>query len=115
MKKILFILFLLILLLALAEQLASRPAAIILRLSKYDFSAVNEAHYRIRLFGFIPVGEAVLKREKSEDYYGQPVLHLSASAYSAKMILWIFSGSAQIDSYIDKLTLNPALFMQKIS
>jgi hypothetical protein len=75
----------------------------------------GELVYRINLLGFIPVGDAVFYAPKEEMLAGRKVYHLTASAKSLKSISLFLSGSADLDSYIDKESLNPVLFRQKIS
>jgi len=71
--------------------------------------------YRVELFGFIPVGEAYFSQPKEEELNGSKVYHLSVSAKSPKIISPFLSGSAEFDSYLDKVSGNPLLFRQRIS
>ena len=71
--------------------------------------------YRIELFGFIPVGDALFQQPKEEKLDSVKVYHLSVNAKSLKIVSPFLNGSAEFDSYVDKESGNPVLFRQKIS
>lgn len=75
----------------------------------------GELRYRIYLLGIFPVGEAILGVQKLEQYQGQAVYHLSATAKSSNVFSKLFSGSAALDSYVDIKQFTPIVFKQKIA
>lgn len=91
------------------------PRSILIGLAKKGALHPGELRYRIYLLGVLPVGEAVLKKEKTEEYEGRRIYHLSAEAKSLGFFSKLFSGAAVIDSYVDPQKLNPVLFKQKIT
>jgi len=92
-----------------------RAATVLCRLEKAG--GVRPAHltYRIYLFGILPVAEAFFNPETEETLDGKQVYHLSASARSSRVFAKLFSGQAQIDSYVDKSLLVPLIFRQRLS
>lgn len=115
MKKVLLVIFILILLSIFIVRRSNDPKIIISRLSDKSGILSGELRYRIYLLGILPVGEAILKPAKIEDYKGQQVYHLTAVAESLRLFSRFFSGYAILDSYIDKQQLNPILFRQKLT
>lgn len=88
---------------------------IISGLSKKGDIEPGELRYRIYLLGIIPIGEAVFGVEKSEQYQGEAVYHLSATAQSLNVFSKFFKGRAVLDSYIDIKQLTPLVFKEKIA
>jgi len=114
MKKILLILVAgLILISIFAFYYNNNPKVIISFLLKKGGFKQGDLIYRVNLFGIIPVANAVFKAERIEEYNGQKVYHLSATAQSLKIFSKFFSGYAALDSYIDIQTHNPILFKEK--
>jgi len=74
----------------------------------------GELRYRIYLLGIFPVCEATFGVEKTEEYQGQRIYHLNATAQSLKIFSKFFSGYAILDSYVDIKQLIPMVFKQKI-
>lgn len=115
MKKIIIIsIFVLVAFLVLWGWYNNDPKNILSDLLKHGGLRQGELVYRISLFGFIPVGEAVFKEAKEEKLDGRRVYHLSASAKSLKIVSPFLSGTVNLDSYIDRESLNPLVFKQEI-
>lgn len=114
MKKILFFLLLLILPLSLIFHNNTDPRVIVSGLARKGGIRPGNLKYRINLFAIIPVGEATFYLEKEEEYKGQKVYHLSASALTMKWLSRFFEGYASFDSYVETRSLTPLLFKQKI-
>lgn len=114
MRRMLTIFFVIILFFVFIVHKNSNPKVIISRLLKKSDIESGELRYRIYLFGIFPVGEAVFTEEKIEEFAGQKVYHLNATAQSLKVLASLFSGYAVIDSYIDTHQLNPMLFKQRL-
>lgn len=114
MKKIsLAVLAVIILLSAFIFYNNNSPRLIISSLSRKSNIKSGELVYRVNLFGAIPAGDAILKVERLEEYNGQKVYHLSATANSLRCWAKVFAADAVLDSYIDTQTYNPILFKQK--
>lgn len=88
---------------------------IISGLAKKGGIGPGELRYRIYLFGILPVGDAVFGIEKIEQYQGQKVYHLSATAQSLNAFSKFFKASAHLDSYVDTEELCHLAFKQKIA
>lgn len=88
---------------------------IILRLTSKGDLRPGELSYRIYFFGIIPIGKAILGAEKTEDYQGQKVYHLSASAQSLRIFSRLIKASASADSYLDMQELSPLAFKQRVN
>lgn len=88
---------------------------IISGLSKKGDIRPGELRYRIYLFGVLPVGEAIFGVQKLEQYQGQNVYHLSATAQSLNILSKFFNGTAALDSYVDIKQLTPLVFKEKIA
>ncbi|MDD5255019.1 MAG: DUF3108 domain-containing protein [Candidatus Omnitrophica bacterium] len=115
MKKIILLLITAIILLWGWVAYQSNPTVITGRLlGRGEMAAEATLRYRIYLFGFFPVGDAFLYSPRQESFEGQPVYHLRARAQSLKFLSFIFSGSTELDSYVDRRTLNPVLFRQSL-
>lgn len=114
MKRTLFIIFIIVFILILVWQNNNNPGIIIARYMQKKNAGSGELKYRLNFMGIIPVGEAVFAAEKTEDYKGAKVYHLSASARSLKHYSGLFNGYAIIDSYVDARSFNPLLFKQKL-
>lgn len=115
MKKILLVFVVLVLIFVFIAGLNNNPGRIILNLgSKMDNIENRQLHYGIYLFGVFPVGRAVLGTGQLEDYMGQKVYHLNASAKTANVVSGVFSASAVLDSYVDTQLHSPVLFTQTI-
>ncbi len=115
MKKIIIPLIVLAVFLIFRVQYNNDPKNIISALNSQGGFRQGELVYRINLFGFIPVGDAVFQAPKDEEHNGRKVYHLVASAKSLKIVSPFLVGSADLDSYIDRESLNPLLFKEKIS
>lgn len=114
MKKWLVLFIVIVLGLAFAFYNNSNIENIISGLDKKGSIEPGELRYRIYLLGIFPVGEAIFRIEKAEEYNGKKVFHLSASAGSLKSFSKLFSGQAVLDSYVDMQGLSPVLFKQKV-
>lgn len=114
MKRILFIIFLVILVLILLAGYNSNPKVIISRLIKSESVQVGALKYRIYFLGIIPVGEAIFSVGRLEEFKGQKVYHLNATARTLKYFPKFFNGDAALDSYVDIQKFNPILFKQKL-
>jgi len=115
MKKILFILLIIILSLVFIMYNNSNPRSIIANLAKKGDIHSGDLRYRVYFFGVLPFGDAVLGMQKLEDYKGEKVYHLRGEAQSLKFISKFFSSRAVIDSYVDEQKLCPILFKQKLA
>jgi hypothetical protein len=116
MKKFLFIAATLVILTsAIFLFRNAQQRAIILNLANRDSSSISRLDYKLYLFGLIPVGKAVIFREKEEDYQGQKVYHLRAAAETSKALAIFFSAQAEVDSFVDPVELNPFLFKQRLT
>jgi hypothetical protein len=115
MKKWLVLFIIIILSLWFIVYNNSNTKNIISGLTKKGDIGRGELRYRIYLLGILPVGEGVFAVEKIEQYQGQPVYHLSATAQSLNVFSKFFSGTATLDSYIDIKQLTPVVFKQKIA
>lgn len=114
MKKILLIFLIIILFLVFIAWKNSNPENIISELLKKGDIKSGELRYKIYLLGVLPIGDAFLGDEKIEEYKGQKVYHLSATAQSLKIFSKFFSGSAILDSYVDMQQFNPMSFRQRL-
>ncbi|MFA4889281.1 MAG: DUF3108 domain-containing protein [Candidatus Omnitrophota bacterium] len=114
MKKILIILAVGILILVVAQAVFDSPRAIISRILKYQGAESGKLSYKIKLFGFLPAGDAIFNPAVEVNLQGKSVYQISASARTAKWLAFAFSGSAQVESFINKESLNPILFRQKL-
>lgn len=90
------------------------PAVIIANLLKKGPVQNGQLRYRLYLFGFLPIGEAVLEAPQFEVYKKQKVYHLNAKAQSLDLFSAVFSGKAVLESYVDFYELNPIIFKQTI-
>jgi hypothetical protein len=115
MKKFLLILLAIAIFFAFISYRNSNLKGIITGLAKKGPIQAGDLKYRIYLFGVLPIGDAVLMKEKIEDYQRQDVYHLSASVKSAKIFSFLFTGSASLDSYVDAKLFYPLLFRQRLS
>ncbi|MCX5713526.1 MAG: DUF3108 domain-containing protein [Candidatus Omnitrophica bacterium] len=115
MKKVgmVFLVFLgLLVMVVLFKNLGQRR--ILRQLVSADMAKIKELHYRLNMLGLIPVGEAVIFRERQEEYDGRKVYHLRAAAFSGKVISIFFSAKAEVDSFVSMDDLNPVMFKQKL-
>ena len=115
MKKWLLLFIVIILGLAFVVYNNSNIKSIISGLDKEGDIKSGELRYRIYLFGILPVGEAVFGVEKIEQYQGQKVYHLSATAQSLNVFSKFFNGTVALDSYIDIKQLTSLVFKEKIA
>lgn len=114
MKKFFIFLILIILFLVFVAQYNSNPKIIISELFNKGDIKSGELRYKIYLLGVLPIGDAFLGDEKIEEYKGQKVYHLSATAQSSRIFSRLFSGSAILDSYVDMQQFNPMSFRQRL-
>jgi hypothetical protein len=115
MKKIVIPIFVLAIFLIFLVQYNNDPKNIISGILNQGGFKQGELVYRINLFGFIPVGEAVFKAAKEEELNGRKVYHLVASAKSLKIVSPFLTGSVDLDSCVDRVSGNPLIFREKIS
>jgi len=83
-------------------------------LIKNEGVKVGTLKYRIYFLGIIPIGEAIFSVGRLEEFEGQKVYHLNATAKSLSIFSKFFSSYAVLDSYIDIQQFNPILFKQKL-
>jgi len=118
MKKILLTFLLLILIFIAVSLYINRPEAIIANLIKDKNIAEKKLTYIASIFGVLPVARAEFSTTFIEDYNGtkgNEVYRLSAQAKNLNIYSKFFQGEAVLDSYVDALTFNPFLFVQKVS
>ncbi len=89
------------------------PKIIVSSLARKTNVQAKELIYRVNLFGVLPVADAILKVERLEEYNGQKVYHLSATANSLRWYTKMYNAYAILDSYVDINTHDPILFRQK--
>ncbi len=89
------------------------PKIIFSSLARKTNAQAKELIYRVNLFGILPVADAILKVERLEEYNGQKVYHLSATADSLRWYTKMYNAYAILDSYADINTHDPILFRQK--
>ncbi len=89
------------------------PKIIVSSLAGKTNVQAKELIYRVNLFGVLPVADAILKVERLEEYNGQKVYHLSATADSLRWYTKMYNAYAILDSYADINTHDPILFRQK--
>jgi hypothetical protein len=112
MKNTLLVLLTVVIISAFIIHGNNDPVTIIAHLAKKEKTGSGDLVYKIYFMGLIPMGEAVVKKERAETYKGQNVYHLNAVARSAKYFSKIFSATAELDSYINTQTSNPVFFKQ---
>lgn len=115
MRKVTIALIVLILLISFIIYNNGNPKAIISNLAKKGAIRSGDLVYAIHLFGFLPIGEAIIKAERKEEYNGSKAYHLHAAVESSKVFSKFFSGSATLDSYLDTKAFSPLLFKQKVA
>lgn len=115
LKKILLVVAVAILALVFIARNNSNPKSILAGLSNDYGLSPNELIYKIYFLGCIPVGEAIIYTAKLESYNGNQVYHLVGQAKNAKLFTRFCKVSANLDSYIDKMTGNPLVFKQSLS
>ena len=115
MKKILFVFLVIILCFIFIAKINGSPKIVISNLAKKGDIHDGQLKYKIYFLGILPIGEAILKEKQLTEYNGEKVIHLTAQAESLKLFSRFFSASADIDSYIDRQTLNPVFFKQNLS
>jgi len=89
------------------------PKIIVSSLARKTNAQAKELVYRVNLFGILPVADAILKVDEMQDYNGQQVYHLSATANPLKWCAKMFNAYAILDSYVGINTHDPILFRQK--
>ncbi len=114
MKRLLFILLVIILFSVSVANNNSNPKNIIMGLTKRGAMQPGDLRYKVYLLGVLPIGEAIFGIERIEEYNGEKVYHLHAVAQSSKAFSKFFSGSALLDSYVNTGQLNPIVFKQKV-
>lgn len=88
--------------------------SLLIQFPESELDAATSLRYKVLLFGFIPVGSAVLHTAQLEQFKDKPVYHLRVEAESAKELSWLYVASMRADSYVDRQTLLPEAFIQKI-
>ncbi len=114
MKKVWIALLAILLFCLFLNWYNSDPKIIISHLQPKIDAARGELRYRFYLFSVLPLGEAVLSPAMPEDFKGQAMYHLEATARPLKIYSKFFNGYAIFDSYVDVKTLSPVLFKQKL-
>ncbi len=115
MKKIILILVIgLAVFIVFTYRSNSDPKAIISKLTAGGPIKDGDLHYRLFLFGLIPVGDAVIERWRLEDFQATKVYHLRASAKTTQLISIFLNAEAVLDSYVNIMDNNPLFFTQKI-
>lgn len=114
MKKISLIFLAAVLFFVFIAARNNSPKLVIGSLLKKGEIRQGELVYRINLFGFIPVGEAVFAQGKVEEVDGRRVYHLNVTASTLKILAKFYSCYAVIDSYVDAENYSPLVFKQKL-
>lgn len=94
--------------------MANNPSAVLKNLIQKGAVEGLDLKYRICLFGFIPVGNALFADEGLVDFEGQTVHHLWARAQTFKLLSPLGEATARIDSYMDKDRLCPLVFTESL-
>ncbi len=114
MKKIFFVAVIVIFITILISNHNNTPGIVIADLLKKGPVQNGQLRYRLYLFGFLPIGEAVLEPPQFEVYKKQKVYYLNAKAQSLDLFSAVFNGKAALESYVDFYELNPIIFKQTI-
>jgi hypothetical protein len=95
----------------------NNPYAIIKSLGPEISGLTNpkELVFKVNLFGFLPVGSAVIKNEGIELYKSKKVYHLSAEARASGFVGRLYPAKSRLDSYIDKEKLHTLRFTQSLA
>ena len=116
MKKIwAIILILIVFSIVVIWQINNNPSAILARLKEDANINTGDLIFKINLFGIIPIGQAVMGKEKLEEYNGSKVYHLTTQAQTSKAYSWLFNAHVNIDSFVDAQTLRTVFFKQRLS
>jgi hypothetical protein len=114
MKKLLFIILIIILFIGFVSYQNFNYKAVISDLVEKDDLHGGELKYNAYLLSVIPVAEASIGIEKEEEYKGRKVYHLTATVKNMDYLSKAFNGYAILDSYMDLEQMNVVAFKQKI-
>ncbi|MEK7172651.1 MAG: DUF3108 domain-containing protein [Patescibacteria group bacterium] len=116
MKKILFMAIIVLIIASVIASLGNNPESILTNMGKpKGSSGIKRLHYKVYLFGVLPVGTAVLGDNGVGSYKGASARHLSAIAQSSEAISRIYPFQAALDAYLDTKTLLPLFFSQRLT
>lgn len=115
MKKILWVLLFIIVVLIFSTSYNRSLNKVISRLSREEFKVPTQLKFRIYLLGLLPVGEAELNLDKRETYQEREVYHLQAEADTLDWFSSIFEASVSMDSWVDIRERYPVLFKQSLA
>jgi hypothetical protein len=115
MRKIIFIILVLAIIIFSAYRNNSNPKVIITDLldTKNGITA-GDLKYEIYFLNIFPIGTATLFQPQSEEYQGKKIYHLRAVSKTLKVFSKLFNATAVLDSYVDAETHNPLTFKQSL-
>ena len=93
----------------------SHTGIIISQILKKGDIRPGELRYAVNFLNLLPVGEAVFGLSNEDELQGNNAYHLSAKAKTLGIYSRFFVAQAYLDSYLDKATLNPMVFRQRLS
>ena len=114
MRKILLVLFIILLILVSLSWYRNNPEVILKGLLQGGRIHPGQLHYRVSFFGILPVGEGVFYPEKIEKIKGEELYHLQAKAETLKIFSAFLKAEAYLDSYVDIKDLTPVSFRQQL-
>lgn len=116
MKKAVLLLLVIAGILTLVACRTADPQGALAALSKrgVPLRPGGELHYRLYLFGILPVAEAQLKKPALMEHSGRPVIRLSAAAKALPAYAGLVKASGEFTSLIDPSTHAPLIFTQTV-
>lgn len=116
MRKILFIAVIVLIFALVVSSLGNNPESILTNIGKPKGSAdIKRLHYKVYLFGVLPVGTAILDDMGVGSYKSASARHLCAIAQSSGVISQVYPFQATLDAYLDTRTLLPLFFTQRLT
>lgn len=110
MKKAIFIFIGLVVILLLIASFNSSISRIISASAKYGGIRDGDLIYKINFFGVLPIGKATFDAVSTKVLNAKDVYYLKAGTKNLDFYSFMFTGSARLESYIDKEKLNPISF-----
>lgn len=111
-KRILLFIFLIVLFISVFAVLENNPRSVAGFLMKEEFPASTAVNFEIKLFGFLPIGDAIVEEKGITTFNEKNVHHIALSAKSKRVFSKILQMELRVSSYVDLESFLPVYYKE---
>ncbi|MDD4910325.1 MAG: DUF3108 domain-containing protein [Candidatus Omnitrophica bacterium] len=113
-KKALFFLLLIALFICVFAVLENDPRSVVGSLMKEGIPAATAVNFEVKLFGFLPVGDAIVENKGITAFREENVYNIALIARSKDIFSKFFKAELKVSSYVSPESLLPVYYKESI-